>query len=254
MPASALDTRTHDATRVLQLRRPEVRNALDTGLLAELLDAVVQAVDDSGVRVLVLTGAGGAFSAGADLREPLDHAGRMRRMELFCQVYEAVGTCPKVTIAAVDGPCVGAGLEVATACDLRVATPSASFRFPGAALGIPVGAAKVMGLVGLGTAKDLVLTSRTFGAEEAHRVGLVQRLVDDGDVLDAALAVARDIAANDPDAVGYLKRQLMRFSGAADRVAVENDALRGFTEAGDDFSVLTMTDPRRGKPGWDPPP
>lgn len=248
---AVLATDTHEHARVLRLRRPEVRNALDTVLLGELLDGVADAVADADVRVVVLTGEGGAFSAGADLREPLDHAGRVRRMELFCEVYEAVGTCPKVTIAAVGGPCVGAGLEVAAACDLRVAEATATFRFPGAALGIPVGAAKVVGLVGLGTARDLVLTSRTFGAEEAARVGLVQRLVAQGEAVDAALALAAQIADNDPDAVAFLKRQLTRYSGAGDRIAAENDALRGFTEAGDDFGALTMTDPRGGGP---PPP
>ncbi len=232
--------------RVLAMSRPSARNAMDTALLGELLDALHDAVADEGVRAVVVTGDGGAFSAGADLREPLDHAGRVRRMDLFCEVYAAVGGCPKPTVAAVAGPCVGGGAEVAAACDLRVADPTASFRFPGAALGFPVGPAKLVGLVGLGTAKDLVLTSRTVAADEALRLGLVQRVAVEGEALQAGIALARLTAANDPVVVAYLKRQLDRFSGLGDRIAVENDALHALAEAGGDYAALTMPKPGAG--------
>ncbi|HVM14083.1 MAG TPA: enoyl-CoA hydratase/isomerase family protein [Egibacteraceae bacterium] len=234
-----------DGVRVLTLQRPDARNAMSTALLGELLDAVADAVADGEVRVLVVTGSGGSFSAGADLREELDHAGQVRRMDLFCQVYEAVATCPKPTMAAVEGHCVGGGVEVAAACDLRVAGATASFRFPGAALGIPVGAAKLVGLVGLGAAKDLVLTSRTFDVDEALRIGFVQRLTPEGGALDVAQQAAAQIAGNHPDAVAQLKRHFDRFSGLRDRVAVENDALHGLAEAGGDYTLLTMPDPKR---------
>lgn len=234
--------------RVLTLARPEARNALDTALLAALLDALGDAVAAPGVGAVVLTGAGGAFSGGADLRERLDAAGRVRRADLFAQVYEAVATSQKATVAAVTGPCVGGGAEVAASCDLRVADPTAMFRFPGASLGIPVGAAKLVGLVGLGAAKDLVLTSRTAGAEEALRLGLVQRLTAPGAALDVAVEVAGAIAGNDRATVGYLKRQFDRFSGFSDRVAAENDALHAHAEAGGDISALTA--PKPGAGGW----
>lgn len=240
----------HDAhTRLLRLARPEVRNAMSTALLAVLLDALADALADAEVRVVVLCGAGGTFSAGADLREELGHDGQVRRMDLFGQVYEAVGTSPKVTIAAVEGHCVGGGAEVAAACDLRVADTSAAFRFPGAALGFPVGAAKLVGLVGLGAAKDLVLTSRTVTAGEAYRVGLVQRLVEPGRAVEEALAVAAVIATHHPDAVAHLKRMFERFSGLGDRIAAENDALHALAEAGGDYAALTMPDPKRGWSG-----
>lgn len=239
----------HDAVRLLTLVRPAVRNAMNTALLGSLLDALADAVGDTGVRVVVITGAGGSFSAGADLHEDLDHAGRVRRMDLFCQVYEAVGTCPKPTVAAVAGPCVGGGAEVAAACDVRVGDDTAAFRFPGAALGIPVGAAKLVGLVGLGAAKDLVLTSRTVAAHEARRIGLLQRLTPPGDALGDALDTARRIAGNDADAVAHLKRLFARFSELGDRIAVENDALHALAEAAGDYTALTMPDPKRTA-GW----
>jgi enoyl-CoA hydratase/carnithine racemase len=231
---------TQDAgrVRVLTMHRPDARNAMDTALLGALLDELTEAVYDPATRVLVLTGAGGHFSAGADLREELDQAGQVRRIDLFCEVYEAVAASPKPTIAAVAGHCVGGGVEVASACDLRVADATARFRFPGAALGFPVGAAKLVGLVGLGTAKDLVLTSRTFDAVEAERIGFVQRRVAEGEAVSAALEVAEQVAANHQQALAYLKRQFNRFSGLTDHVAAENDGMRALAEAGGDYHAL----------------
>jgi enoyl-CoA hydratase/carnithine racemase len=233
--------------RVLTLSRPEARNAMDTAMLMALVDALADAVAAEPVAAVVLTGAGGHLSGGADLREPLDHAGRIRRMELFGQVYEGLATCPKATVAAVEGACVGGGAEVAAACDLRVAGPTAAFRFPGAAMGLPVGPAKLVGLVGLGTAKDLVLTSRTVDAAEAHRIGLVQRLADDP--LAEALAVASAVAAGSAHAVTYLKAQFDRFSGLGDRVNAENDALHALAEADGDYTALTAPNPKTLS-GW----
>lgn len=234
----------HGELRLLRMDRPDARNAMNTELLAALLDALNDAIADDRVRGIVLAGASGSFSAGADLREALDLPGQVRRMDLFCQVYEAVGTCPKPIVAAVAGHCVGGGIEVAAACDLRVADPTARFRFPGAALGYPVGAAKLVGLVGLGTAKDLVLTSRTFGADEAHTLGFVQRLADEGEAESVALEIAGQIAAHNADAVAYIKRQFLAFSGLGDRIQAENDALHALAEAGGDYAALLAPDPK----------
>lgn len=241
------------AVRVLTLQRPDARNAMNTALLGELLDALADASAAETVRVVVITGSGGSFSAGADLHEPLDRDGHVRRIDLFCQVYEALGTSPKPTIAAVEGHCVGGGVEVAAACDLRVAGATASFRFPGAALGLPVGAAKLVGLVGLGAAKDLVLTARTFDVEEALRIGFVQRLTSAGSALAVAQEAAEQIASNHPDAVSQLKRHFARFSGVGDRIAIENDAMHGLAEVDGDYTLLTMPDPKRSW-AWPAPP
>jgi enoyl-CoA hydratase/carnithine racemase len=234
--------------RVLTLSRPEMRNAMNSALLAELLDAVSDAVAAADIGGIVLVGAGEAFSAGADLREELDHAAQVRRTDLFCEAYETVATSPTPAVAAVAGACVGGGAELAGACDLRVADPSAFFRFPGADYGIPIGPARLIGLVGLGTAKDLVLTSRPVPAEEAQRLGLVQRLTAPGEALRTATEVAATIAGKAPEAIRYLKRQFDRFSGLGDRIAAENDALHALAEAGGDYRVLTM--PKPGVGGW----
>ncbi|MPZ74785.1 MAG: hypothetical protein GEU74_16505 [Nitriliruptorales bacterium] len=237
----------HDAVRVLRFNRPDARNAMSTTMLEELLEAMADAAADDAVAAVVLTGAGGAFSAGADLREELDHQGSVRRMDLLCHVYEGVATFPKPTVAAVEGHCVGGGIEVAAAVDIRVADPTASFRFPGATLGIAVGAAKLVGLVGLGTAKDLVLTSRTFSAEEGWRLGFVQRLAQPGQALAVALEVAGEITANNPHAVAFLRRQFLAFTGMADRVAAENDVLHALAEAAGDYGAVTHANPVTGR-------
>lgn len=233
--------------RQLTLTRPDCRNAMNTALLMEFVDAFADAVGDDTVAAIVLAGDGGHFSAGADVRESLDRAGHVRRMELFSAAYEAAATCPKGLVAALQGAVVGGGAEFAAACDIRVAGHDVAMRFPGAALGYPVGAAKLVGLVGLGSAKDLVLTSRTIDAAEAYRIGLVQRLA--ADPLGEALDVARAIAGNNPHAVSYLKAQFDTFSGLGDRVAAENDALHAHAEHGGDFTALTAPNPKTTS-GW----
>jgi enoyl-CoA hydratase len=178
-PAGAVVTVTVD--------RPERRNALDLATVGDLLAAL----DGVGpeVRVLVLTGTGGHFCAGADLSgvEDADFQPRLGAL------LERLRTAAHVTIAAVDGAALGAGTQLAVACDLRVATPAASFGIPAAKLGLAVDARtvqRVAMLAGQGTARAVLLAAEVVGGEDAHRLGLVQRLGG----LDDALAWAADIA------------------------------------------------------------
>lgn len=237
-----------DRVRVLRVEGTDARNAVDSAVLAALLDAIADAQAHEGGRCLILTGSGSSFSTGADEREWLDDVGAARRAELLGQVYEALAACPVPTIAAVTGPCAGEGAEMAAACDLRVADPRASFRFTGAATAHPVGAAKLVGLVGLGTAKDFVLTARTVTADEAAHVGLVQHLTPDGQALAVARELAGQIAAHDREAIRYLKRLFDRFGGATERIAVEGDALLALARGGGDYRTLTAQ--HRGSGGW----
>lgn len=214
------------------LQRPEARNAMDTALLTALADVLDGAAAEPDLRGLLLTGAGGHFSAGADVREETGDGGR-RRMELFTLVDELLTAFPAPTVAAVEGYAVGGGAEAAAACDVRIAARGASFRFPGAAYGIPVGVARTVGTVGLGTAKDWVLSSREVPAEEAHRAGFVQQLVDDGTSDGAARGWLAQVATRDVATVRLLKRLFNDASGGLrDRVAFENDALRSQAETG----------------------
>jgi enoyl-CoA hydratase len=217
--------------RVLTMHRPAARHAMDTALLTALVDALDEAAGDPDLRGLALTGSGGVFSAGADVREVTPDGGR-RRMELFTTVYEQLTLLRAPTAAAVEGPAVGGGAEAAAACDLRVAAQGATFRFPGAIYGVPVGTARTIGQVGLSVAKDWVLSSRDVPAEEAERRGFVQRLVPDGRALPAALAWLEQVATRDAATVTLLKRLFAEHGGLRDRVAFENDALRAQAETG----------------------
>jgi enoyl-CoA hydratase/carnithine racemase len=217
--------------RTITMNRPDARNAMDTAMLEHLVDALASAAAEEDVRGVLLTGAGGVFSSGADVRESLPDGGD-RRMELFGIFYEALSAHPKPTAAAVEGPAVGGGAEAAAACDVRCAGRSSVFRFPGAIYGIPVGAARTIGLVGLGTAKDWVLSARDVTADEAHAVGFVQRLVDDGQARDAALEWLTTVASRDQPTIARQKAALNAFAGLPDRVAWENDAIRSHQEAG----------------------
>ena len=235
--------------RILRFDRPEARHAMDTAMLIALVEQLDVAARADDVLGLLLAGSGGTFSAGADVREHLADGGA-RRMELFATFYESLSTHPLPTAAAIEGAAVGGGTEAAATCDIRVAGRSALVRFPGAIYSIPVGAARTTGLVGLGTAKDWVLSSRDVGAEEALRTGFLQRVVDDGQAELVAMAWLELVASRQTTTVARLKRALNDFAGLPDRVAWENDALRALHEGGaaqDDLRPGAFGMPRRAQ-------
>ena len=194
---------------VLRLARPGARNAIDTQMLVEMLEHLAVACADDAVRVLAISSSDHmGLSAGADVKESLDEEGKVRRMQLFADLYDGVVGFPKPTVAACHGDVVGGGAEIAVACDMRVAGANLRMRFPGAALGVPVGPARLVTLCGLATAKYLLLTSRTVGADEALRLGLVNRVAPAAATEDAALELAAEVAAHPPEAVSRLKQML----------------------------------------------
>ena len=207
---------------LLRLERDEARNAMNTAMLEEILGHLSSARDDDAVRVLVISSNDHlGLSAGADVREELDDEGRVRRMELFAQVYDELTGFPKPTVAACHGSVVGGGAEVAVACDLRVGGSNLRMRFPGAALGVPVGPARLVTLCGLATAKYLLLTSRNVGADEALRMGLIHRVAPAARTEEAALGLAAEVAEHPPDAIARLKQMLHRWDGVVERSADE---------------------------------
>lgn len=208
---------------VIEMNRPERRNAMDTPLLEALLEELRSARTDTSAAAVVIQGAGGAFSSGADLSEKVDEAGASTRMELFTSLYETVTGFPKPTVAAIAGPCMGGGAEVATACDLRVGTTGVQLRFPGAQFGIPIGAARLPLLVGYSHAKDLLMTARTVGAEEAYRIGLLNRIVGASELEHEAVALASMMAAH--SGAVQQKRLLDEASGLSMRVRTENQGI-----------------------------
>lgn len=207
---------------VLRLQRPEARNAIDTQMLVEMLEHLAVARGDDDVRVLVFSSSDHmGLSAGADVKEQLDEEGRVRRMQLFADLYDAIVQFPKPTIAACHGDVVGGGAEIAVGCDLRVGGSNLRMRFPGAALGVPVGPARLATLCGLAAAKYLLLTSRTVSAEEALRLGLVNRVAPAAATEDAALELAAAVAAHPPEAVARLKRMLHEWDDIEGRSRIE---------------------------------
>jgi len=207
---------------LIRLERPQARNAIDTQMLLELLEHLAVARGDAAVRVLVISSADHlGLSAGADVREQLDDEGKVRRMQLFADLYDAVVAFPKPTIAACHGDVVGGGAEIAVACDMRVGGANLRMRFPGAALGVPVGPARLVTLCGLAAAKYLLLSSRTVGADEALRLGLVNRVAPAASTEQAALELAAGVAAHPPEAVAQLKRMLHEWDDVVGRSAAE---------------------------------
>ncbi len=200
-----------DGVGHLELNRPEVRNAINVEMINALhaqLDA--WAVEDA-VKCVVLSGAGGkAFAGGADIAELRERTHREGFWGVNQNLFQKLEDFPRPTIAAIDGFALGGGLELALACDLRVASRKAKIGLPEVTLGIYPAAGgtwRLPRLVGLGRAKELVFTGRIVDAEEANGWGMFERLVDT-DALASAFELAGTIAKNAPLAVQVAKVSL----------------------------------------------
>ena len=206
--------RREGALAIVTLERPEVMNALSFDTLGRLAGLAAELGRDPGTRAVIVTGAGGkAFCAGADLKE---RAGFTQEQTLafvsrIGDVFSAVARLPQPTIAAIDGVAYGGGLELALACDLRVAGRGSRMGLTETALAIIPGAGgtqRLPAVVGVGRAKELIFTARRLDAEQALAIGLVDRLAEPGGALDAARALAAEIAANGPLAVRAAKEAI----------------------------------------------
>ncbi len=198
------------AVLVVTINRPKVLNALDARTLAELDEVFTDAARRDDVRVVVLTGAGEkSFVAGADINElsvqtPVGGREHARRGQALFNRIEQLG---KPVIAAVNGFALGGGCELAMACTLRLAADSARFGQPEINLGLLPGYAgsqRLPRLVGRGRALELLLTGTQISAEEAHRIGLVNRVVPAAELATEARSLAQAIAAKAPIAVRYI--------------------------------------------------
>ena len=218
---------------VLRLNRPDKRNALDSATLGALSAALDALAADPGLRVLVLsTTSTQALCAGADVAESLDQAGGVARMAAFTRLYAQLEAFPVPTIAVCVGNCVGAGAEIAAAADLRVAGDNLKLAWAGARLGVPVGPARLSQLIGVSRAKDLVLTGRVVGADEAERIGFAHRVAPAADAESIAVELAAALAANSADGLRVLKQMFRELDGTAGRVDYENERLMQFQRTG----------------------
>jgi enoyl-CoA hydratase/carnithine racemase len=192
--ADELKIDRHGRVTVFTLNRPERRNALTTGLAADLEEAVAEFGRDNSQRVLILTGAGDkAFCSGADLLEVRDVADEGLKLPTAPdQDMMGVGKCEKPVIAAINGLAVGAGLELALCCDIRLAADTAWFGLPEVERGFLAGVAAVTlpRLMPIGAVMELMLTGNRLAAQDAHRLGLIQQVLPSGDLLNTAIETA----------------------------------------------------------------
>lgn len=193
---------------LVRIDRPEARNALDVPTRVQLADAFLKLAADESVRVVVITGTGKAFAAGADLkdmaqRSPADMIARRTQLH-----WQAIAQCPKPVIAAVNGFALGGGMELAMHADIILAARSAKFGQPEIKVGIMPGAGgtqRIVRAIGKFKAMKLLMTGEIIAAEEAERLGLVTELVDDEALLTRARTLAEELAALPPIALAEIK-------------------------------------------------
>jgi enoyl-CoA hydratase len=211
---------------LLTINRPEKLNAISNELISELKDLLDKIKNDEELRVLIITGAGDkAFVAGADIKELVDRdASQGRRISQERQeIFSRIENLPVPVIAAVNGYALGGGLELALACSIRICSEKAQFGAPEVKLGIipgDGGTQRLPRLVGLGRAMELILTGDFIDAQEAYRIGLVNKVLPQEELMDKATELAKKIASRPPLAVRFAKEAVNR--------SQEGDAASGF--------------------------
>lgn len=219
---------------LLTLNRPERHHALNQALGEALSEALQRAADDPEVAVIILTGSGDkAFCAGADMLEASGVTSGRGRVAGAALAIGRVSEMPVPVIAAINGYCYGGGARLAVSCDIRLASPKATFRIPGSEYGLVVAAATLPRLVGASRAKELIFTARPFNAQEAFDYGLVSAIHPVEDLLPAAWKMAETIASHSREAVREAKRVIDAATLSDEAIAMEDAAnrqLRGSTE------------------------
>lgn len=223
----------HGHLTVLTMNRPEALNAFSPTMMTAFNEALPRLAQDPDCRALMLTGVGRAFSAGGDVKGFASNAGssdddgnaadqsvqtptkkeRADGLRRSTEIVELLHTMPKPTIAAIPGVAAGGGFSVALACDIRIASTDARFTTAFNKLGLSGdygGTYFLTQLVGTAKARELYLTSDIIGAEEAHRIGIVNQLLDKDSFADEAVTFAKKLAAMPPISSGLMKQNLNR--------------------------------------------
>jgi enoyl-CoA hydratase/carnithine racemase len=231
MSSSQLRVSTGEGVARIVFDRSKSRNALSPSMLRDLIVLSEELGRDDTVRVVLLQGAGNCFSAGADLPMFLMELGKgdaHPAADLGRRATEAVGSLPQTTIAAIQGYCVGGGVVLAGACDIRLAAHDARFQIPELEAGIPLawgGLAHLVRLVGETVAVDWVLSARRFDADEALRAGLISRAVAPDRLANEAERLATSIAAKPGSVLRTTKRQLLAIRAGTFDARTDADAL-----------------------------
>lgn len=224
---------------VLSISRPEALNAINSQVLEELSKTIEEIEEDEDIYVLILTGEGRAFVAGADISE-------MKSMDIFesrnfaekgLKLFRKIELMEKPVIAAVNGFALGGGCELSMCCDIRIASEKAKFGQPEVGLGIIPGFAgtqRLSRLVGLGRAKELIYTADTIDAQEAYRIGLVNKVVPVDELMEEALNMATTIGSKGQVAVRFAKTAINR--------GIETDIETGMNIEKDLFGLCFATE------------
>ncbi|MEM2957985.1 MAG: enoyl-CoA hydratase/isomerase family protein [Candidatus Jordarchaeaceae archaeon] len=203
-----------DGIGIIILNRPEKRNAINFEMFTEIGEAASIVSDDNDIKSIIITGAGPSFSAGIDFnsfgRFGSISSREFRNLGRKIQIgWTRIENIEKPVIAAINGSAIGGGLELALCCDIRIAADNARMGIPEVCIGIVPdlgGAQRLPRIVGLGRAKDLIFTGRIIDAQEAERIGLVNRVVPAEKLMDSAKELAREIMDNGLIAVGLAKK------------------------------------------------
>lgn len=228
-----------ESIATVTINRPKALNALNQQTLEELLQCFTSIAGDGSVQVVIVTGSGDkAFVAGADITnmQSLDPIAGKAFGNLGHEVMDAVATAPQPVIAAVNGFALGGGCELAIACDMRLASHNAKFGLPEVKLGVIPGfggTQRLPRLIGKGLANELLFSGNMIDAEEAYRIGLVNRVVAQDQLLAACAALAENIAARGPVAVRLCKESVSN--------GLEMDLKRGCAYERDLFALCFAT-------------
>jgi enoyl-CoA hydratase/carnithine racemase len=223
-----------DSVATIMLRDPERKNPLTFESYAELRDTFRELTNAEDIKAVVLTGSGGNFSSGGDVRDiigpltEMDMSGLLRFTRMTGDLVKAMRACPQPVISAVDGVCAGAGAAIAMATDIRFGTPGAKVAFLFARVGLAgcdMGACAILPrIIGQGRASELLLTGRTMMAAEAERWGFFNRLVEPNDLLEEATHLASDLAKGPNFAHGMTKTMLNQEWNMGLDAAIESEA------------------------------
>lgn len=203
----------NDGIVTVTINNEKSLNALNSTLIAELADAFAAINKDEAVDVVILTGAGRSFVAGADISEmaPLNAAQGALWGQVGMKAFRMIETLRQPVIAAINGFALGGGCEISMACDIRIASTKAKFGQPETGLGITPGfggTQRLARLVGMGKAKQLIYTAEIISAQEAYRIGLVDELAEPEELMDKVLTMAKTIQKNAKLAVQYAKQAI----------------------------------------------
>ncbi|MER7080649.1 short chain enoyl-CoA hydratase [Saccharopolyspora kobensis] len=251
-PDTAVQTETAGSALVITINRPQARNAVDTAVATGIAAAVDELEANPELSVGVLTGAAGTFCAGMDLKAAARGESPVVPGRGFAGLAEAETRKP--LIAAVEGYAMGGGFELALACDLIVAATGARFALPEVKRGLIAGGGGVIRLpkrIPHHLAMELLLTGRAIDAQRARELGLVNRVVDDGEAVTTALQLAAEVAANAPLALAAVKKVVRLSDGAPDAEAfsAQRAEARALRES-EDFAEGVRAFAEKRAPKW----